>query len=86
LQAYAGGYRGCALDDRSYFFLQCSPKRGVRRLFSYPKDDFEDISHFKAMMQKFISPPQFLHPTVQVPDLTTDVLDQAYRQIKSRKT
>lgn len=85
LRAHTGGYRGCAIDDTSYFFFQCSRRSGIRRLISYPKHDFEDIGHFMAMMQKFISPPQFLHPTIQVPELTMEALDRAYQQIKSRK-
>lgn len=84
LRAYAGGFRGCALDDQSYFFFQCSRKHGVRRLICYPKEDFQDIGHFMAMMQKFISPPLFLRPTVQLSELTMEALDRAYRQIISR--
>jgi hypothetical protein len=84
LRAHAGGFRGCAIDDQSYFFFQCSQKRGVRRLISYPKRDFQDIGHFMAMMQKFISPPQFLRPTIQVPELTMEALDRVYRQIRPR--
>jgi hypothetical protein len=84
LRAHAGGFRGCALDEQSYFFFQCSRKHGVRRLIRYPREDFQDIAHFMAMMQKFISPPHFLHPTVEITELTMDALGRAYRQIKSR--
>jgi hypothetical protein len=83
LRAHASGYRGCAIDEQSYFFFQCNRKNRLKRLFCYPKEDFADQDHFIAMMQKFISPPAFLRPSVTVSALTIEELDRVYQKIKS---
>ena len=85
LKAYGSGYRGCAIEAQGYLFFQCSAKRGLEPLKWYPKEAFDDVSHFMAMMQKFISPPTFLSPPVAVESLTMDALDRADAQIKAEK-
>jgi hypothetical protein len=81
LKAYTGGYRGCAIDQDSYFFFQLNRHDKVKHLKRYPKSDFKDLGHFKAMMQKFLSPPSFLNPTMSVRALTMKELDRAYLRI-----
>jgi hypothetical protein len=85
LKAYGSGYRGCVIQAEGYLFFQCSPKRGLKPLKWYPKTEFEDLSHFMAMMQKFIAPPAFLSPPLAVPVLTMEALDRANAQIKAEK-
>jgi hypothetical protein len=85
LRAYANGYRGCGVDDHDYFFFQCNRKGRVRRLKSYPKDDFVDRRHFTLMMQKFVSPPIFLQPPMALSSLTIEALDGAYARIVASK-
>ena len=84
LRAYASGYRGCVIDAHQYLFFQYGRKRGLQKLKSYPRQEFESISHFMAMMQKFISPPLFLQPPVAIAELTLEALDEAYAGIKKR--
>jgi len=78
LRAYGGGYRGCAVSRDRYLFFQCSRKRGLKILKSYPKEEFIDLDHFMAMMQKFISPPSFLRPPVAISELTMPELDRVH--------
>ena len=79
LKAYGSGYRGCAVQpDGDYLFFQCSPRKGLKRLKRYPKSDFDDLEHFMAMMQKFISPPSFLRPPLVIAELTMDELNRAH--------
>ena len=85
LKAYGSGYRGCVIEAQGYLFFQCSARRGFKPLKWYPKAAFDDLAHFMAMMQKFISPPAFLSPPVALPALTMDALDRAYAQINAEK-
>ena len=83
LKAYAAGYRGCVLDEDGYCFFQCSRNGRVKRLKSYPKDEFADLSHFMAMMHKFIAPPSFLKPPVPIDALTIETLDRVFAALPS---
>jgi len=66
LRFYGSGYRGCAITPDCYLFFQCSRKRGLKILKTYPQEEFADLGHFMAMMQKFISPPAFLRPPITI--------------------
>lgn len=83
LTAYGEGYRGCVVEEHRYLFFQYSRKRGLKHLKSYPKEDFNDISHFIAMMQKFVSPPSFLQPPVPIKALTVEELNRVHTALKS---
>jgi hypothetical protein len=84
LRAYAAGYRGCVIEEGGYCFFQCSRRRGkVKRLKSYAASEFADLDHFKAMMQKFVSPPSFLQPPVPIADLTIGELDRVHAMQQS---
>lgn len=85
LKAYGSGYRGCAITRDRYLFFQCSRKRDLKILKSYSRDEFFDLDHFMAMMQKFISPPSFLRPPVEISGLSIETLDQVYAGIKKGK-
>ncbi len=81
LRAYASGYRGCAIDEESYFFFQSRRNGKIKRLMGYSKADFEDLQHFTAMMQKFVSPPAFLQPPIPISSLTLAELDRVHAEI-----
>lgn len=85
LSAYASGYRGCLMDAEHYLFFQCSRKGSVKRLKIYPKSDFIDLDHFKAMMLKFMIPTTFLRPPVPIDALTLDELDRVHAHMKKRR-
>ena len=85
LRAYGSGYRGCAISWDRYLFFQCSLKRGLKILKSYPREEFADPEHFMAMMQKFISPPSFLRPPIVISGLTMHELDRAHRELSAKK-
>jgi hypothetical protein len=79
LRAYAAGYRGCVIEERGYCFFQCNRRRGqVKRLKSYSTSEFADLDQFKAMMQKFVSPPSFLQPPIPITALTIEELDRVH--------
>ena len=50
---------------------------------SYSASEFADLGHFKAMMQKFVSPPSFLQPPVPIADLTIGELDRVHAMQQS---
>ncbi len=83
LRAYGSGYRGCVIEENQYLFFQCSRKRGLKHLKSYPKQEFADIAQFMAMMQKFVSPPAFLKPPVPIAALTMEELDRVHKTLTS---
>jgi hypothetical protein len=85
LRAYGSGYRGCVIQSDGYLFFQCSRKSGLKKLKGYPKTDFDDLDHFKAMMQKFITPPSFLKPPIAITALSMEELDRAHAQIKAQR-
>ncbi len=78
LRAYAAGYRGCVIEADSYSFFQCSRNGRVKRLKKYSKTEFSDLNQFKAMMQKFVSPPSFLQPPIPIDALTLEELDRVH--------
>lgn len=78
LRAYAGGYRGCLVDDGAYLFFQFSHKGRLKRLKSYARDEFSDHDHFSTMMMKFMMPSDFLQPPVAVKALTLDELERVH--------
>ena len=82
LKAYAAGYRGCAIEEGGYLFFQCSRKGRVKRLKNYSKTEFADVNQFKAMMQKFVSPPSFLEPPVPIQALTIEELDRVHAELQ----
>lgn len=84
LRAYAGGYRGCVIDEHDYCFFQCRRKGSISRLKSYPKKDFSDLNHFILMMQKFVSPPAFIQPPIPIAALTIKELDRVNDQMAQR--
>ena len=84
LRAYGSGYRGCVVEPDRYLFFQCSRKKGFKYLKSYPKEEFADLDHFMAMMQKFISPPSFLRPPITIATLDLDELDRVHRELPAR--
>ena len=85
LKSYGSGYRGCAvLPDGDYLFFQCSPRKGLKQLKRYPASDFDDLEHFMAMMQKFITPPSFLKPPLAIASLTMEELDRVHGEIVNR--
>jgi hypothetical protein len=81
LRAYGSGYRGCAITRDRYLFFQCSRKKGLKILKTYSHEEFADLDHFMAMMQKFISPPSFLRPPIAITDLTMQELDRVHRDL-----
>jgi hypothetical protein len=86
LKAYGNGYRGCVIEKDRYLFFQCSRKKGLRHLKSYLQQEFTDTEQFMAMMQKFVSPPSFLHPPVSIETLSMEELDRVHSEIiKARK-
>ena len=86
LKSYGSGYRGCAvMPDGDYLFFQRSPRKGLKHLKRYPGSDFDDLEHFMAMMQKFITPPSFLKPPLVVEDLTMEELHRAYGEIMNKR-
>ena len=84
LRAYASGYRGCLIEADSYLFFQCSRSGPVKRLKVYPKSDFIDLDHFKAMMLKFMIPTAFLRPPVPIDGLTIAELDRVHALTKTK--
>jgi hypothetical protein len=84
LRAYGSGYRGCVARPGDYLFFQYGRRKGLKALKRYPKTDFEDLEHFMAMMQKFISPPAFLVPPVPIAALTLEELDRIHRRISQK--
>ncbi len=84
LKAYASGYRGCALDDRQYFFFQYSRKKGLKILQRYLRSDFEDLEHFIGVMAKFLSLSAFILPPLPISGLTENEMDRVYNRIGKR--
>jgi hypothetical protein len=84
LRAYGSGYRGCAIAPDHYLFFQCSRKRGLKILKTYPIEEFADPDHFMAMMRKFISPPSFLRPPIAIAALTLEELDKVHRVLSQK--
>ena len=81
LRAYGSGYRGCIIDDTRFRFFQVSRRRGIKYLKDYQRDAFDDTAQFIAMMQKFVTPPSFLQPSVPIEELTMESLDRIYPSI-----
>ncbi len=81
LRAYGSGYRGCAITQDRYLFFQCSRKKSLKILKAYSREEFADLAHFMAMMQKFISPPSFLRPPITIAGLTMEELDRVHREL-----
>jgi hypothetical protein len=84
LRAYGSGYRGCAITRDRYLFFQCSRKKGLKILKTYSHEEFADLDHFMAMMQKFISPPSFLRPPITIAGLTMQELDRVHRELSEK--
>ncbi|MCJ8499115.1 hypothetical protein [Desulfatitalea alkaliphila] len=85
LRAYAGGYRGCLVDEGAYLFFQLTRKGRLRRLKSYPKGAFSDIEQFTAMMMKFMLPSDFLRPPASIDGLTLPELDRVHAAVSQRR-
>jgi hypothetical protein len=86
LQSYASGYRGCLVDEHTYALFQITRKTGrIRKLKRYPRGDFTDHDHFKAMMLKFMAPTVFLQPPVPIRELTIQELDRVREVIDRRR-
>lgn len=85
LRAYGSGYRGCVIEKERYLFFQFSRKKGLRYLKNYSRQEFASVEQFMAMMQKFVSPPSFLHPSVTIETLSMEELDRAHSEIMKTK-
>jgi hypothetical protein len=84
LKFHTRGYHGCLIDENGYVFFQLTRKGLLRRLKSYPLEEFASHEHFQHMMMKYMTPSAFLNPPEPIAALTLAELDRVYEIVRSR--